>query len=65
MWAVENGHSEVVRTLLKRSDVDPNISDTESGSTPLLLAVMGSSAVIVGMLLERPDTNPNLIDTEF
>ena len=36
-WTAENGHSEVVKLLLARDDIDANKPD-EEGQTPLMLA---------------------------
>jgi len=62
-WAARRGHSGVVRLLLERSDVDPNIADTGYGRTPLLWAAEGGHKEVVEKLLERNDVDPNIADT--
>jgi len=54
LWAVENRHDEVVGELLELGDIDPNISDTESGRTPLSLAVINGSERIVSRVPNGP-----------
>ena len=57
-WAATNGHEAVVRLLLKREDVKPDVQNQLSFS-PLLEAVIKRHEVIVQLLLERNDADPN------
>ena len=63
-WAVTRGHAEVVKMLLEREDVNPNLADTKFGRTPLLWAVKNGHEGVAKMLLEREDLNPNDTDTK-
>jgi len=49
----------VVKLLLERQDANPGKVDTETGATPLRLAVESRHEGIIEMLLEREDINPN------
>jgi len=64
-WATRRGQDEVVKVLLEREDIDPNIAETQDGQTPLALAAESGHEGIVKILLERQDTNPNTADTEY
>jgi len=63
LWATENGHEGVVKLLLGRKDVNPNIPDTTYGQTPLSWAAENGHEGIAKLLLERKDVNPNTPDT--
>jgi len=52
LWAARNGHEDVVRILLGRDDVDPNLP-SEDGQTPLLQAAYGGREGVVKSLLRR------------
>jgi len=58
--ALERGHEEIVKLLLQKDDIDPNIIDTRYGRTPLLLAAQRGYEGIVKLLLERRDPNPDI-----
>ena len=64
-WASGRGHSDVVKILLERADVNPDQGDTEYGQTPLSWAAERGHEEIVKMLLGREDINPNQADTEY
>ena len=51
-WAAGNGHEEVVRALLERSNVNPNATD-KGGRTPLLFSAHYGHEGVVRILLER------------
>jgi len=53
-WAAWNGHEVVVKTLLGRSDVDPNKADHD-GRTPLWRAALAWHEGVVKLLLGRDD----------
>jgi len=64
-WATRRGKGEVVKVLLEREDIDPNVADIQDGRTPLTLAAENGHVGLVKILLERQDTNPNTVDTEY
>ena len=65
IWASRRGHSEVVKMLLEREEVNPNQADTRYGRTPLLWATTSSHEGIIKMLLQRGDINPNQADIKY
>jgi len=59
-WAVQNRHTDVIRLLLSREDLQPDLPDSE-GRTPLFLACDSGYEEAVGLLLERGDAvDPNV-----
>ena len=62
IWAAEKGHEAIVKMLLERKDVNPDLADTVAGRTPLSWAAENGHVGVVQMLLEREDVNPNTID---
>ena len=60
-WAAKGGHEGVVKILLERDDVNPNIPD-RYGETPLVIAARKGHEGVVKMLLERNDVNLNTRD---
>jgi len=64
-WATRRGKGEVVKVLLEREDIDPNVADIQDGRTPLTLAAENGHVGLVKILLERQDTNPNTADTKY
>jgi len=64
-WATQNGHEGIVKLLLGRADVNPDIVDTRGGHTPLSLAAGSGFEGIVKLLLERKDINPNIPDADY
>ena len=65
MWAVIQGHEEVVNMLLEREDVNPDQPDTKYGRTPLSWAAREGHQGVVKILLERGDVNPDQHDTRY
>jgi len=61
-WSSVKGHEEVVKLLLEREDVNPNLRDTEYGQTSLSWAAGNGHEGIVEMLLRREDVDPNRAD---
>ena len=51
-WAVQNNHTDIVRLLLSREDIQPDLLDSE-GRTPLYSACDSGNEEVVGLLLER------------
>ena len=51
-WAVQNNHAGVVRLLLSREDIQPDLPNSE-GRTPLFLACNSGNEEVVGILLEQ------------
>ena len=64
-WATRRGQEEVIKVLLEREDINPNIADTQDGRTPLTLAAESGFEGVLKILLEREDVNPNHPDTKF
>ena len=58
-WAANNGHEEVVKTLLEWKNVKPDFSDLH-GRTPLVNASLSGHEGVVELLLERENVDPNL-----
>ena len=61
VWASLNGHEEVVKTLLGRGGINPDIPN-EDGRTPLGRAALNGHEGVVKMLLGRDDVNPDKPD---
>jgi len=61
LWAAKNGHDGVVKLLLEREDVDPDMPNNQ-GSTPLSWATDNGHEGIVKLLLDRNDVDPNRPD---
>jgi len=59
IWAAVRGHEEVVKMLLEREDVNPNLADHRYCQTPLLWAVEQRCDAMVKVLLEREGVNPD------
>ena len=58
-WASGEGHENIVKLLLGREDVNPDIPDTKYGQTPLSWAAEYGREGVVELLLEREDVNPD------
>ena len=54
-WATRRGQDEVVKVLLEREDIDPNLADTQDGRTPHTLAAENGDERLVKILSERKD----------
>ena len=63
LWAAKNGHHGVVRILLGREGVDPEMPDIQD-STPLLWAANNGHEEVVKLLLGRNDVDPNRPDDQ-
>jgi len=63
-WAIRRGQDEVVKVLLEREDIDPNVADTQDGRTPLRLAAENGDERLVKMLLERKSVRAAMPDNE-
>ena len=61
--AAGEGHEVVVKLLLGREDVDPNLSN-RGGESPLGCAALGGHEGVVGLLLAREDVDPNCPDED-
>lgn len=59
--AVERGWPQLVRRLLAKTTLNPNITD-ESGQTPLSCAAHEGDLQIVEYLLRRPDVQMNAVE---
>jgi len=59
--SVVKGHEGVVKLLLERQGVDPNLPD--GGQTPLGWAVLHGHDVVVKLFLGREDVHPNCPDS--
>ncbi|XP_014555772.1 hypothetical protein COCVIDRAFT_64178, partial [Bipolaris victoriae FI3] len=51
-WAAKNGHDAVVRLLLAKDDVDPDMKDSQSNRTPLSWAAEKGHEAIFQLLLD-------------
>ncbi|KAF4625123.1 hypothetical protein G7Y89_g13046 [Cudoniella acicularis] len=51
-WAARNGYDAVVKLLLAKDSVDPDLKDSQYGQTPLSWAAEGGHDAIVKLLLE-------------
>jgi len=63
IWAAVRGHGEVVKMLLGRGDVNPNLGDSRWNQTPLLWAAQEGHEGVVKAFLQHEDVNPNLTST--
>jgi len=63
--AAQRGQDGVVKALLERKEVNPNLGDTKYRRTPLWLAARSGHEGVVKVLLERNDVNPNQVDSEY
>ena len=61
-WAARNGREGVVKLLLERENVDPNLVDT-NGNGPLGCAAANGHEGVVKLLLKRENVDPNFADT--
>ena len=57
IWAVVRGHEEVVKLLLKRGDVNPDLEDSRWNQTPLKWATQLGHEGAVQVFLERECVN--------
>ena len=64
-WAARRGYEDVVKMLLEREDVNPNMVDKKSGRTPLSLAAECGHEGIVKIILGRKDVNPNTVGNKY
>ena len=58
LWAAKNGHDGVVKLLLERGDIGPEMPD-QWDSTPLSWAADNGHEEVVKLLLDRNDVDPN------
>ena len=63
--AAQRGQEGVVKALLERKEVNPNLGDTKYGRAPLWLAARSGHEGVVKILSERNDVNPNQADAEY
>jgi len=61
MWAARCGHEGVVKILLGRGDINPDIPNND-GDTPLYCAAINKHEGVVKILLGRDDVNPDKPD---
>ena len=61
MCAMGSETAAVIRLLLARPEVNPNVSLKDHGQTPLWMSVTQSNKEIIKMLLARPDIDVNKI----
>ena len=60
-WAARRGHEGVVKILLGRDDINPDIPNND-GDTPLCRAAITGREGVVKILLGRDDVNPDKPD---
>jgi hypothetical protein len=63
LWAAENSDDIVVRLLLAKDDVDPDLRDY-LGRTPLLWAAWNGHAVVVNLLLATGKAKVNAMEND-
>ena len=59
LWAAIRGHEEVVKILLERRDIYPDLKDSRRYQTPLQWAATKGHEGVVKVLLERKGVNPD------
>ena len=64
-WAAQRGHEGVVKALLERGDVNPDLAEPKYGRAPLWVAAAEGHRGVVKIFLERDDVDPNQADTEY
>ena len=65
LCAAVHGDEGAVKLLLERQDINPNVTDTRCGGTPLIWAVEFGHEAVVKLLLQREDIDPNTADTKY
>jgi len=65
MWAALRGHEGVVKALLERGDINPNLVDDTRRLTPLSWAALMGCEGVVKVFLEQEDVNPDGIGTQY
>ena len=58
IWAAARGHEGVVRILLERGDVNPDLEDQKWSRTPIVWAASEGHIGVVKVFLEREFANP-------
>ena len=64
MWAAIRGHEGVVKMLLERGDVDPDLTEDQWGRTPLEWAIYTGQIGVVKVFLER-EGNPDQANSVY
>ncbi|KAK8840572.1 hypothetical protein M9Y10_030782 [Tritrichomonas musculus] len=59
-YACKINEIDLIKILLKSDNIDVNLYDTESGNTPLMIAIENKNSEIAQFLIEFPQTNINL-----
>ena len=65
IWAAVRGHEEVVKMLLERRDVDPDLGDSRWNQTPLVWAAKLGHEGVVEVFLEREVVNPSQANSVY
>lgn len=60
-WAAKQGHDSIVKLLLDRDDIKPDLGNSQ-GRTPLSFAAEHGHAPVVKLLLRQNNVNPNSKD---
>ena len=63
MWAAENGHLDIVDSLLKKKGIDVNLQNV-NGYTALMLATQRGHLDVVNRLLEENVIDVNIQDND-
>ena len=59
MWAAVRGHEGVVKMLLERGDVNPDLADRRCNLRPLERAAVGGHMGVIKVFLERGGVDPD------
>jgi len=65
LWAAIKGHEEAVKVLLKREDINPDLTDHRRRLTPLSWAVLRGHEGVVRVFLEQEGINLDGADTQY
>ena len=64
-WAAIRGHEEIVKMLLERGDVNPNLVHSGRDQTPLMWAAQLGHEGVVKVFLEREVVNPSQANSVY
>ena len=59
-WAIQNNHTDIVRLLLSREDLQPDLPDGEGRTIHFLACNSGNEEVVELLLERRIALDPNL-----
>jgi len=65
IWAALRGHEGVVKVLLERGDINPDLPDHSLCLTPLSWAILWGHEGIAKLFLKQEGVNPNGVSTQY